>query len=268
MNTSSSRIADTRAREQVSLQFQTSDDARRARARGASALRVAGPRRDRIPAWDVPCGFPVLGMSFAGVPALSLRAARCALRAARCAGDGGRASFCVAPACPLPDVPPGGGRSADEPASYALSSENVQKSLTGLHDCFPTPPRHASPGARESRSVSSFRRVTMRAGHGLAARMRSVSLAPASYALACPGRRGVRCPGGIRCLPSHHCSAMPSHALALASSASPAPPVPSPPCSKLRIERGRRRKRSRPGWRCAPPPPPAAATRTEGGNAP
>ena len=79
MNTSSSRIADTRAREQVSLQFQTSDDARRARARGASALRVAGPRRDRIPAWDVPCGFPVLGMSFAGVPALSLRAARCAL---------------------------------------------------------------------------------------------------------------------------------------------------------------------------------------------
>jgi hypothetical protein len=32
-----------RAREQVSLQFQTSDDARRARARGANALRVAGP---------------------------------------------------------------------------------------------------------------------------------------------------------------------------------------------------------------------------------
>ena len=50
------------AREQVSLQFQTSDDARRARARGASALRVAGPRRDRIPA---------LGMSLAGVSRLS-----------------------------------------------------------------------------------------------------------------------------------------------------------------------------------------------------
>jgi hypothetical protein len=51
-----------RAREQVLLQFQTSDDARRARARGACALRVAGPRRDRIPA---------LGMSLAGVSRLS-----------------------------------------------------------------------------------------------------------------------------------------------------------------------------------------------------
>ena len=142
-----------------------------------------------------------LGMSLAGFPSwdVDCRGSR------RCAEDVGGESLCVAPACPLPDVPPGGGRSADEPASYAL---------------------------------------------------------------ACPGRRGVRSPGGIRCLPSHHCSAMPSHALALASSASPAPPVPSPPCSKLRIERGRRRKRSRPGWRCAPPPPPAAATRTEGGNAP
>ena len=114
------------------------------------------------------------------------------------------------------------------------------------------PPRHASPGVRESRLVCSLRRVKMRAGHGLAARVRSESLAPASYALACPGRRGVRSPGGIRCLPSHHCSAMPSHALALAIPAAVVEPGGTfPPrthllaylnaCAhqKLRIERGR-----------------------------
>jgi hypothetical protein len=182
------------AREQVSLQFQTSDDARRARARGASALRVAGPRRDRIPAWDVPCRVSRPWCRLQGFPPVL-----------HCCGG---ASFCVAPACPLPDVPPGGGRSADD--------------------------------------------------------------------------RGVRSPGGIRCLPSHHSSAMPSHALALAIPAAVVEPGGTfPPrthllaylndCAQscgLNLAGAGAGKGHGPGWRCARQPPTAAATRTEGGNAP
>ena len=69
MNTSSSRIPPRqagRAREQVSLQFQTSDDARRARARGASALRVAGPVAIASRLGMSLAGFLVLGVDCRG----------------------------------------------------------------------------------------------------------------------------------------------------------------------------------------------------------
>jgi hypothetical protein len=77
-----------------------------------------------------------------------------------------------------------------QPLAKTYFTKTLQSSADSSNNMAPSssPPRRASPGARESRFCSSFRRVTMRAGHGLAARVRSASLAPVAIAsrhLAC-----------------------------------------------------------------------------------
>ena len=91
-----------------------------------------------------------------------------------------------------------------QPLAKTYFTKTLQSSADSSNNMAPSssPPRRASPGARESRFCSSFRRVTMRAGHGLAARVRSASLAPVAIAsrhLACRLQGFPACHSLARC---------------------------------------------------------------------